>query len=118
MNVTMSATLGERLCLDILSTAFEGGIGYWAIATNIARDAEGNYAAITLEDAEGEEDWSHLVDCDAIHRGIQAVFDELRGTKVHRNLLTAVINDDAGDIDADDADAIVQMACFGDVVYG
>lgn len=114
--------ISDRLCADIMSTAIEGGIGYWAEATEIKRAASGNwdYAEYTLIDAEGDEDWQHVVNFNAVRRGIALLLaPEGRCTGSIKSAVSAAIrDDDGGMIDADGADAIIQFACFGEIVYG
>lgn len=112
----------DQLCAAILCTANEGGIGYWAYTSNILRTEadEWEYASFVVEDTMGEDDWRHVVDYDAVRRGIAKMLEpdaKVRHSTV-AHTLNAVANDDAGEIDADVADAIVQFACFGEIVYG
>lgn len=116
----------DSFCADVLCAALEGGIGYWAEADDIKRterDAEGHwhYLSVVLTDAEGDDDWQHTIDYAAIRLGIERVlaptFNLNSGTK--GDILTALTeHPDDNTLDADGADAIVQAACFNDLVYG
>lgn len=114
--------ISDQLCADILSIAIEGGIGYWAEAQDIKRTAgdDWEYAEYTLIDAEGDEEWQHVVGFAAVRRGIEMLLaPEARVTgDTKGNVKAAVLRDDAGFVDAGDADAIIQFACFGEIVYG
>ena len=118
---------------DIMTTALEGGIGYWAILCNDTPEWEkaeeqlkasgvelfyGNVAAkvllngdaIKFEDAEGEEDdedW--LLDMERFKKGC-ALYEQNRGN------LTKNLQD--GDFDAVEADCLIQMSLFNEVVFG
>lgn len=118
---------------DILTTAIEGGISYWAILCNDAPEWEkaeeqlkakgvelfyGNVAtqvllngdAIKFEDAEGEEDDSDwTLDMEKFKKGC-ALYEKERGS-LSANLAN-------GSFDAVEADCLIQYAVFGDVVFG
>lgn len=125
--VRVAFPVSDELCADILCTAYESGhlgIGYWGDATP-TRDGDDAlaplyYRALTIVDAEGEETWEHTIDYDGVRRGIAAVMAP--GFKVSPSIrgyiATGVAENDAGNIDADCADVIVQAACFGEIVYG
>lgn len=117
---------------DVLGTALEGGIGYWSAASEIHRvgdypHGDWQYSAVTLfEVGDGDTTCSvtnadcegHRVDLDSVARGIAALLAPGR-TYRHRVLLAhANRHNDAGDIDADIADDIVQCAALGSLVYG
>lgn len=105
---------------DIIITAYEGGIGYWALGRNYDPD---NGTVDLVEDEHFPFDdntpWQ-TVNLDTIERGLAKVKDpsfkinkEMRGW-----ITTGDITNDAGDIDSGCADAIVQAALFGELVYG
>ena len=118
---------------DILTTAIEGGISYWAILCNDTPEWEkaeeqlkakgvelfyGNVAtqvllngdAIKFEDAEGEEDDSDwTLDMEKFKKGC-ALYEKERG-----NLSMNLWN---GSFDAVEADCLIQYAVFGEVVFG
>lgn len=122
---------------DVLSTALEGGVGYWSVASDIERSGDyphGDwfYTAVTLfENADGDKHCSqkdeecrgHRVDLDTIARGIEGLLARVRARishpryRHHQLLAEANRENDAGDIDADIADDIVQFGIFGSLVY-
>lgn len=120
------AQIPDSFCADVLCTALEGGIGYWAEADDIKRsepDAEGDwhYLSASLTDAEGDDDWQHTVDYAAIRLGIQRATapDFNLNVATKRDILAALLeHPDDSTLDADAADAIVQAACFNELVYG
>jgi len=106
-------TSGEDL-RDILVTALEGGIGYWAVCS--WPDSMGYQEALelfalgkvafTIQDDEGDEDPAELTR-DRLLSGLGQWMEE-KGT----------VDIDPGQIDASDADCIVQLALFKTVIYG
>lgn len=119
----------EQFLADIIITAVEGGTGYWAAVSGyVWCDAEeGERAANTkatlheLDDATGAFDGdTHDLTIETVAAGIGKI---KRGeVGVRADLLEAIkrgdAENDAGDIDADCADVIVQAGLFGEVVYG
>lgn len=110
---------------DVLITAVEGGIGYWAIAKNYKWSDDGPTTVDVAEQNDSYEesewgDWVH-VDREALVRA----FSVLRSDKelalsasIRERILRAWRDADAGEIDSDDADIVVQVAVLGDVIYG
>jgi hypothetical protein len=132
---------------DVMITALEGGVGYWSVADQIIRHENDDlwYERYTLycldpDDPTGktagecglstrekpvEVCQGHLIDPDAIARGMglatrpEAASDEIGWAYTGRaHVIGANRANDAGDIDAGDADCIVQLAAFGQVIYG
>lgn len=129
---TITRTLKEEVLLDVLTTAIEGGIGYWACLLNdkdwvaarkqwkaehydipcycdTALQVMKNGKAVKFEDAEDEDEVWELT-MEKFLNGIK-MYEEKRG----RNI-TKIIDD--CDFDADDADCIIQYALFNEVVFG
>ena len=119
-----------QFLVDVLTTAIEGGIGYWAEVTHFedqtGTEPEGEYLgpfqhadcyAATVRDYEtGDE---HSVTLDTIARGA----NRLAATSIDNDLVNDFrdanrTNGDRGDIDATNADMALQMGIFGDVIYG
>ena len=102
---------------DMITTAFEGGVNYWCDSVKVVKETsfeEPNYDGfasqqltrhneLLIHDME-EDIWLRLT-LSNFMTGLQKAVDK-RGT----NLLE--------DFDAEDADVIVQLAVFGDIVYG
>lgn len=107
---------------DIVATAFEGGINYWCGEERVVGDYLGEYASdqisrggeIILTDFEDEEE-EYKLTLPKLLKGIKLAieqdyyteYDWVRGNKL-----------DPCQIDADVADAIIQLALFGEIVYG
>lgn len=129
--VTVKFTLSDQLLRDVLCVALEGGIGYWAEASDIKTiEVEVNgspmteYVSCTLTDAEGTDDegndWTHSVTLDTVAEGIRRIMSgEVRARRDIEDAIRAgVADNDAGHIDADAADVILQVALFGAITYG
>ena len=118
--------ISDELIEDILCSAFEGGITYWAnnISCEDKKDMEkvGGYKSEYLtktkkKDAviyihESETGEKYPITKKSIIDALQKMdTPEYKYTKALNRLLN-------GDWDSDDADIVVQTACFGEVVYG
>lgn len=108
----------EEWLRDLLITAVEGGINYWASVSDYRPD-EGS---VTVHDEEDGDTYSVTTDTIATavgkfmrgENGCQ--FIESAGDGQFK--LSNRTNGEDGDYDAGDADCILQIACFGEVVYG
>ena len=111
---------------DIMCSALEGGITYWADAANVVGKFLGEYASEqisrggklkihTIEPFDEDETEWYVLNEDKLLKGIKmAIEDGYRadygwydGGKL-----------DCGQIDAEVADVIVQLGLFGEVIYG
>ena len=138
---TIKRTLSEENIKDILTTAIEGGIGYWAILDNgtydwsrareayyertgerpcycdIAYDLLSRGKEVIFIDAETEdvkkpqEDEVYRLTMDKLIKGCQT-WEQRTG----KNLQKAI---EDMDYDAEDADIIIQMSIFdGEIIFG
>lgn len=132
---------------DVLTTAVEGGIGYWSTSSNYRWDLRANPAsdigvtlaveadAVDREDyrltvTDGEPVWSWggtmcemfevRVTLDNIATGLGIVMRGEAGVAPDYvgRISTASRLNDCGEIDALDADIVVQAAVFGSVIFG
>ena len=107
------------LLFNIVITACEGGVNHWAAVKNYKwNDADLTASATLLdtEDAFKKYDLTYKT----IRSGIKTICKpgfQLR-EDILKNILIANRNNDAGDIDAEAADCIVQAGIFGEIVYG
>ncbi len=140
----MTSTQYDRERRDLLATvivtAVEGGIGYWSQAENYrwyfptiqaqAGDKGGTArpgpdgtanAYVTLHPTdEGEGDFEpRKITTDDIARALDMIRkDEVElNLPLKRSIWRGDATNDGGEIDADGADAIVQIAMFGTVIY-
>jgi len=120
--VQLSVDVSDQFLYDILTTAAEGGIGYWADYRTVRDEALDVREIHDIQDTE---------DGDPFEKGFLNIADIVLGlnkicageTSLHHKaasfILRCVQNPDGGEtLDADDCDSIVQVALFGDLVYG
>lgn len=115
----------DQLLLDLFTTALEGGINYWSwckeyhwMNPDESSDYKGFRALIAEED--GEDQVAYTIDRDVLLRGYT-----LATTAWRENIRwssekppVVVTRNTDWDFDAGDADCIVQLGLFGQVVYG
>ena len=123
--ITRTVEISDELIEDILCTAFEGGITYWA----------NNVSCHNNKDMKKVGGWKHeyltgskLKEAKLIIHTIcggevamtkKSIIDALQKMDTPEYKYTKALNRLLnGDWDADDADIVVQTACFGEVVYG
>ena len=125
---------------DIMCSALEGGINYWCHKAEVVGDYLGEYASeqiskggeLMLYDSYEEDEEGHskkyLLTKEKFIEGIRLGITKNLITAIEPTTVTEksgrivktenVYRLETGDIDANDADLIVQFAIFGDVVYG
>ncbi len=125
MKINLDIEVSEQFAADVLTVAVDGGIAYWARLGHVVRDGKGFVGlgtAIIEQEASGEDDSakSAVMSSEAIIEGIKTVLkptfqvrDDIRSA-----IFRGVLSGDAGEIDAEAADVIIQAAMFGDIVYG
>lgn len=100
---------------DIMVTALEGGITYWCDKAEVVGQYLGEYAS---------EQISHAGELKLYADGESYILNEAKlisGLKLYLSKNSEPICDggiDAGAIDAEAADCIIQYAIFGEIVYG
>lgn len=93
---------------DVLSGAFEGGITYWASAANFVSADEPRGSEYTDKYYTPKNCvWELITEDGKVTLTYNKLWDAI---EEHKGL--------PEDWDADDYDTIVQMACFGEIVYG
>lgn len=126
--MTTNASPYRRLLHGLFTTALEGGIGYWSSCrayrwstdmTYEHDDLEGFFAEITDE----EEDEDYRIDRTVVARGYRLATSKEWRNKISWStdappLVVTEESLDEWDYDAGDADVIVQLGLFGNVVYG
>ena len=122
VNTTKTIKITTEDIDDIMCAALEGGINYWCGNAKVVGEYLGEYASeqiarggsLILTDFEDEEEQYELTRPKLLN-GIKLAADEGYYTEydwINGNEL------DTCQIDADVADAIIQLALFGDIVYG
>ncbi len=118
--IKVTTVVDEQFVWDILTTAAEGGIGYWA-DYSVTRTGPLDVVSVDyvrdLEDEGEGELLAESIGVEEIICAIGKILDE-NTSFVCDNLLSAVTQNDASLLDAEDCDVIFQYACFGEVVYG
>lgn len=121
----------DQLFLDLFTTAMEGGIGYWSSCSTYhwekpggGDDLHGFYAEIDVDEAGDDgEDVPRRIDRGVIQRGWNLAITSWADRILWSSGDTPYAGEsypyhDTWDFDAGDADAIVQLGLFGEVVYG
>ena len=112
----------EQFLDDVVTTALEGGIGYWSVCSAYEWDGVPARAQIQEFDESTGEPFGPLMEVDRalIRRGIKDILsgESNTGESLIGMVAAANATNDAGDVDADVADAIVQVGLFGNLVYG
>ena len=106
---------------DVLTIALEGGIDYWAVGRRADRNPDLTYNSIELRDSEDPEAEWKKVDGDSLKAAVLRIItdDDLKvAAHIKGEIAHAWATNDAGMIDATTSDVIVQIACFGEIVYG
>jgi hypothetical protein len=138
-NVSVEVELPPQFLADVLTTAVEGGINYWCVADSVDRARTGDLTGlddlsvvrvVRPVDREDAANGASIVnrwgdfDLDTVHLGIDRIVAgriEI-APSIRAAVVTAVLGygdgPDAGDIDADLADVIVQAGALNGVVYG
>lgn len=133
ITITLKRTLDDEFISNVLITAFDGSYGgcwYWCEADTkflttmkaMGDDSLWTECRIRHEDETGPEGafCKHVVDAEVIRVGIQRILDDpdFCGQHIREYVAQGVSERDAGHIDADAADVIVQAGLFGELVYG
>ncbi len=123
--IKIEVELDDEFLEDVLTTAVEGGTNYWAKVDLNKRDPETlRCIEITFYDAEADSPNDEnfppmLVNAEVIARGIQRILSTgLVNDQIYDCVSKGVRENDAGYIDAEAADCIVQAALFNEIVYG
>lgn len=134
--IETKSELTDQQIAGVLVSAFEGGIGYWAVIKEIvlpksaipdpenlgwvlvgseghpsyiaAPLLDGGYVQIVDMEDDNEKSW--VVNRQAISRGLH-----LMANGEFRNQFNNIINED---YDAGTGDVLIQLAVFGEVKYG
>ena len=116
--IQFSISVTDQDIDDIMAAALEGGICYWCGDVDVVGKRLGRYASdqiskggkLILYDA--EEDDRYELTREKFMSGLKMWLENGGADRISDGGL------EVSEIDADDADAIVQYALFGEVVYG
>jgi hypothetical protein len=96
---------------NIICASFEGGSTYWCSQADPQHEETDDYCpegwAYQLINSEEEDNAPGILNAETLHKGVMICLEKF---PLHVQL--------DGDFDASDADAIVQCAVFGDIIYG
>lgn len=106
---------------DIMCSAFEGGISSWCSCAEVVGDYLGEYASeqisrggmLILHDAEDNEEYD--LDLNQLLNGIKQAYE---GNYFSEYEWCDGKTIDTCQVDAEVADAIIQLALFDEIVYG
>ena len=145
IELTIKKTLSEEEIADVITTAIEGGIGYWAYLNNDTREwADARKALKAAKIAKGESDpsvyydeiiWALLSNGMSV-QFIDAEADDydnpdadqvweltmekfVKGLEIYeaeRGSIKKALED--GNFDAVEGDCVFQYALFGELIYG
>lgn len=114
VKITGANTTTEA-CVDVLETAVSAGtihgIGYWARVEDLELQ---NFPCLTLTDIEADEEKQFKLTPVEIADAINKMLMDPKGTD--SNSVARLL--DNNHVDGPLADAIVQVACYGKVIYG
>jgi hypothetical protein len=115
--------LSDKEVVNIYTTALEGGIGYWAIAdeykwqylyedweNDIVHPLEPDQVLVVLSDTEDDDFKDEQLTPAKIRAGVKLLIEK------YPHMYQII--DDQFHVDADGADAVVQLGLFGEIVYG
>ena len=119
IHIDMNVDLTQKDVDDLMCTALEGGICYWCGRAEVVGEMLGDCAheqisrggTLILHDAESPDKWE--LTREKFLRGVELYIKN--GDRVMVEDCELV---DFGELDANDADCIVQYALFGKLVFG
>ncbi len=119
VHIEMDVTITQQDIDNLMCTALEGGINYWCREAKVVGEFLGEYGSeqisrggsLLLRDAETDERWELTLE--KFLKGIELYIKENGRVMIEDFKLM-----DYGELDAGDADCIVQYALFGKLVYG
>lgn len=122
-NVAVEFTIPYQTLLDLLVTAVEGGSNYWASIKSVERDADGNYLKVKVTELEKSRDDVNRVNRyvvpEDLAQGLQRLAERIDSNHPqHFETAGTHFADALGDHDALTADVVLQMAVFGEIIYG
>ena len=110
VSVTYTLVFDDARLNELFVTACEGGINYWAQVDGYDYTGTGT-AVFTFEDEHGKTDRRYIINGEVVvAAGLQRAAEH--------GMTDIVDRCHSGDYDAADADAIIQLAIFDDVIYG
>ena len=127
LEVTLKIQLSDEDIDDIMSTALEGGINYWCDEVEVAGDYLGKYASdqisrggmLKIHDV--NEDKVYILTKEKFLEGFKKYVKQGNVSidrELNNGIYTGNLICDTCNIDANDADSIIQLSLFGEEVFG
>ena len=123
--INRTVEISDDLIEDILCGAFEGGITYWAnnISCHDNEDMKKGggwkHEYLTKTKKKNAKLIIHTISGGQVAMSKKSIIDTLQKMDNPENGYTKALGRILNETyDADDSDIVVQMACFGEVVYG
>ena len=106
--------------VEILTMAVEGGIGYWSVVHDSERAEDLWWMAVQLgpiEELAGDFEltWLRL---DNLQAAIDIIVSKRDTVNIRKQIVDDICSGDIDRFDSDTADVIVQVAMFGELMYG
>ena len=125
--ITLTHEVSDEFVRDVMTNIIESGsTSYWGSYRRLRRDDQSEVVSFEIAEDESVDDsddpsdieW-HLFERKDVVRGINAALaDGHLADYIRGYLVRGVIEDDAGEIDGEACDVIVQIAVLGEIVYG
>ena len=121
--IVFKKEVNDKFLTDIGITAAEGGINYWGKLINYTDYLHGGEAVIGITEDCDDLDDSYIFNNDVIAQGLNNIFSKdasqmICNRAIRNTIMSAIINNDSGDIDAECAEVIVQAGLFNELIYG
>lgn len=122
----------KQFLFDVFVTGLEGGIGYWAYSEKYhwtndkgkTEDLEGFFSIVVDTEAEPGEEGAFersRIDADIIEKGINRILNDPQfkiSDSIKETIRKGSVEMDAGEIDSDGADCIIQAGLLGSITFG
>lgn len=128
--------LEPKFFADVLSTIIDSNIADWAEGRNFEHTNDGDYLrcemrphrqeGLVFDEGDKRNDWIEIGYAE-VEAAMQKVINHQAGVDgakplctpyIAKYILDAVLEQDAGHIDAEAADVIIQVALFDEIVFG
>ena len=123
--INRTVEISDELIEDILCGAFEGGITYWAnnVSCHDNEDMKKvggwKHEYLTKTKKKDAKLIIHTIEGGQVTMSKKSIIDTLQKMDNPENGYTKALGRILNETyDAEDSDIVVQMACFGEVVYG
>lgn len=113
MKKTLTITLNPEEIEDIITTAEEGGINYWADAVCHGRGSRKDLFWVREDEEAGSK--VYTLKKSEMSSALNKLFEKYPHLQ---NNCMFDLEGEQFEADADGADSIIQIMCFGELVYG